>query len=166
MVGSNRMEIINRSHGRISEGSIYECYHGDMLASHVILEWKPFEHMIVREGLPLFPKNNVISETRVELIEGGTKLTRTYAPVTGPFLGRAVSRIFPLLLGGAMNKALRTFKNEIESDYQAHRVLPDGDVEITEERIEMQLQIAFKPPLKTSALNAVRSYAVPQVRKS
>lgn len=100
MVSSDRMEIANRTHGRITEGSVYECYHGDKLASHIILEWKPFERMIVREGLPFFPNNNVISECRIESTEGGTKLTRSYAPVTGPFLGRVVSRIFPLILGG------------------------------------------------------------------
>jgi hypothetical protein len=135
MLGSDRMKIANRSQGRITEGSIYECYHGDTMAQHLILEWIPFERMIVQEGIPLFKKNKVMSECRLESIENGTKVTRTYAPVTGPVLGRLFGRFMMLLIGGIMKKSVVNFKNTIESDYKAHQEPPVYDAKITAEQI-------------------------------
>ncbi|GAF99358.1 unnamed protein product, partial [marine sediment metagenome] len=58
LIGSDRMEIANRTRGRIAPGSIYQCYHGDMLVPQTILEWQPFESMILRE---LFPMSHAVS---------------------------------------------------------------------------------------------------------
>ena len=83
----------------------------------------------------MFPRNSIISETRVETIEGGTKLTRKFASGPGPFLGRAFVRIFSLFIGGTIKKSLTNFKDTIESEYQAQQTSPDRDVDITEEQI-------------------------------
>jgi hypothetical protein len=74
LIGSDRMEIANRSNGRIAPGSIYQCYHGDKMVPQTILEWQPFESMIVQELSPLIRNISGISEYRLDSVEGGHEI--------------------------------------------------------------------------------------------
>jgi len=131
LIGSDRMEIANRSHGRIAPGSVYQCYHGDKLVPQTILEWQPFESMIVRELSPLLPEVSAISEYRLDPVEGGTRLTKTSARPDGPLLGRIALRLLTPVFTLLIKRAFETFKHQIESDYQAHSEAIEEKAEIT-----------------------------------
>ena len=135
LIGSDRMEIANRSNGRIAPGSVYQCYHGDKLVPQTILEWQPFESMIVRELSPLLPEVSAISEYRLDPVEGGTRLTKTSVRPAGPLLGRILLRLLTPVFIPLVKRAFETFKHQIESDYRAHSEALEEEAEITAEQI-------------------------------
>lgn len=135
LIGSDRMEIANRSNGRIVAGSIYQCYHGDKLVPQTILEWQPFERMIVRELSPMFPGSGGLSEYRLDAMEGGTILTKTLARPTGPFLGRTLLHLLMPIFKRLMAQVFEQFKREIESDYREHHKALERETELTNEQI-------------------------------
>jgi uncharacterized protein YndB with AHSA1/START domain len=117
--GSDRMEIANRTKGRIAPGSVYQCYHGDKVVPQTILELQPTERMIVKELGPITPSTSAISEYRLDSIEGGTKLTKRIAPPTGPFLGRTLIRLSAPVFIRMVKRAFEAFRDQIETDYLA-----------------------------------------------
>ncbi len=138
LIGSDRMEITNRSDGRIAPGSVYQCYHGDKLVPQTILEWEPFERMIVKEVAPISPGISAISEYRLDSIEEGTKLTKTSARPAGPLFGRILMRVMTPIFTPMLNRAFAKFKSEIEADYQAHLEAPRSPLEFAEETIRAE----------------------------
>jgi hypothetical protein len=135
LIGTDRMEIANKANGRIAPGSIYQCYHGDMMVPQTILEWQPFRSMIVKE---LFPMNHAVSylaEYRLESIEGGTRLILTYSKPAGPFLGRAILRLLSPVLMRMAKQLLPSFAQRIEEDFHAHSVALESEVVISGEQI-------------------------------
>ncbi len=135
LIGSDRMEITNRSQGRIAPGSVYQCYHGDKVVPQTILEWQPFERMIVKEVAPISPGISGISEYRLESVDGGTKLTKTSAKPTGPRFGRILMRVMTPVFVPMIARAFDKFKSEVEADYQAHLETPQSPAEFTGEQI-------------------------------
>jgi hypothetical protein len=135
LIGSDRMEIANRSNGRIAPGSVYQCYHGDKIVPQTILEWQPFERMIVRELSPMFPDIGSISEYRLDSAQGGTILTKTSARPTGPFLGRMLLGLLMPVFSRFLKQAFETFRREIENDFRAHSEALESEAGITEKQI-------------------------------
>ena len=129
------MEISNRTDGLIAPGSIYQCYHGDNVIPQTILEWQPFDYMLVKELAPFFPDIGSISEYRLTPVEGGTKLTKKVAKPTGHWIGRAMMYLVSPLFDRVMAKAFEKFKREIESDYRRHLIILEREADITREQI-------------------------------
>ena len=46
--GSDRQELRDIRQGRVGEGTVYQCYHGDQQISQLILEWMPLERIVFR----------------------------------------------------------------------------------------------------------------------
>lgn len=118
LVGSDRMNVINRSNGRISPGSVYQCYHGDKYIPQTILEWQPFERMLVKELSPMFPENGSTNEYQLISEEGGTRLIKRFSKLSGPVFGRIMVNLMMPFLMPMMKKIFEKFKHEIEADYQ------------------------------------------------
>jgi hypothetical protein len=135
LIGSDRMEIANRSDGRIAPGSIYQCYHGDKLVPQTILEWQPFEHMIVKELSPIFPDVSILSEYRLNSTQGGALLTKTAALPKGPFLKRMLLLLLTPVFSRFLTQAFKKFGREIESDFHAHSEAPEIEVDTSENQI-------------------------------
>ena len=120
LIGVDRMEIANRANGRIAPDSVYQCYHGDKFFPQVILEWQPFERMILSESTPMSHAINFIAEYRLDSTEVGTRLTKLIAKPTGPFLGRALMRLLGPVFGRIGEQSLGAFRVEIENDFRSH----------------------------------------------
>lgn len=135
LVGSDRQEITHRSDGRVTSGSVYQCYHGDKVIPHTILEWQPFEYMIVKELSPMFPDTGGISEYRLEANDGGTLVTKSIARPMGPFLGRALLHLAKPIINRFSSRVFDQFKREIEDDYRSQRADDGGEVKIFEQQI-------------------------------
>ena len=119
---SRRKLDSKRTHGRIAPGSVYQCYHGAKLVPQTILEWQPFERMIVKELSPMFPSTSAISEYRLDSTEEGTRLTKIMAHPTGPFLGRTLIRLLMPVFIRLVNRAFEAFKLEIEKDFRSQTI--------------------------------------------
>lgn len=135
LIGTDRMEITNRTKGRIAPGSVYQCYHGDKVVPQTILEWQPFESMIVKE---LFPMNHAVSwlaEYRLDSIKGGTRLTRTITKPAGPIVGRTLLRMLSSMFMQINKRLFASFVQRIEGDFRAHSKALKSEAEVTGEQI-------------------------------
>jgi hypothetical protein len=144
LIGSDRMQIVNRAQGRIGPGSVYQCYHGDKMVPQTILEWQPFERMIVKEVAPIWPDLSGLVEYRLEEIEEGTRLKKTLARPTGPLPGRALLYLLMPLFGRLQQRAMETFKRRIEEDHDGRRAAPEHENQITGGQIHQAARASLK----------------------
>ncbi len=144
LLGSDRMEIANRAHGRIATGSVYQCYHGDKWVPQVILEWQPFERMITRDSTDVFPGLSMIIEYRLDSTEGGTRLTKLFAKPIGPFLGRTLLRLLAPVFRRFVKQDLESFKLEIEKDFRAHNKTLENEPTFTGEQFREEAAISLQ----------------------
>lgn len=118
LMEADRYEVLDRNEGLVAPGSTYVCYHGDQPIPQVVLEWRPFERVILKMTTPVTPGPvDVMIEYRLEPVEGGTKLTETLFRVTGPLLGRTAFRAYLRLTRKKGDQDMDTFRQAIESDY-------------------------------------------------
>jgi uncharacterized protein YndB with AHSA1/START domain len=135
LIGSDRMEILNRKQGRVGPGSIYQCYHGDMVVPQTILEWHPFERIITREVFAMSVSNTYMVEYRLDPTDGGTRLTLTGSKISGPLRGRILYRILTPMFSRVMTRNMASFKQQIENDFREHRDGLESSAGITNESI-------------------------------
>lgn len=89
---SDRQQVVNLEHGRIASGSAYQCYHGDVMLTHTVLEWQPFEYILTQDLLPApIPNTYAMVEYRLTPTENGTRLVQKFSRASGPLLGRLLS---------------------------------------------------------------------------
>ncbi len=123
-LGSDRFEI-DRGGKRVGEGSVYQCYHGDNLIPQVVLEWRPFERMLVRQPSPLVGhKSQVHVEFGLQPNDGGTLLTCRGARPTGSGWQRALVRVIHRVMRPMIRRNLEKFKREIEEDASSRESMP------------------------------------------
>lgn len=115
--GSERQEVQNLSQGRIGQGSIYQCYHGDAAIPHTILEWQPFERILTREVAPVpIEGMHYFSEYRLASVGEGTTLHWRFSKPEGPLLGRAMMWFMTPFMSRILKENLQRFKEKVESD--------------------------------------------------
>jgi uncharacterized protein YndB with AHSA1/START domain len=121
LMGSDRSELLDRVDGRVAEGSVYQCYHGDMAIPQVVVEWRPPERVVVRmtAPVPLGPVD-VLVDFGLERVGEGTRLTETLARLTGPMLGRIAFRVMAMFMRSGDRRRLASFGKSIEADYASH----------------------------------------------
>lgn len=122
-LGSDRFEIDRRGK-RVGEGSVYQCYHGDDLIPQVVLEWRPFERMLVRQPSPLPGKSQVHVDFGLQPSDGGTLLTCRGARPTGPGWQRILVRVIQRAMSPMIRRNLENFKREIEEDASSRESMP------------------------------------------
>ncbi|HEY5578298.1 MAG TPA: DUF2652 domain-containing protein [Acidimicrobiia bacterium] len=117
LMGSDRQEVLDRKQGRITEGSAFQCFHGDRVVPQVILEWRPFERVVTRDLLPVpAGASYLVSVCELHPIEGGTRLVQQAGWLTGPWIGRTISRIFLRASRKSSQRDIDAFGSRIESD--------------------------------------------------
>ena len=69
--------------GRIGEGSVYHCYHGEAgVTAQTVLQWHPFE-VITTEDM-VMPGVTLLVEYRLAPVESGTHMVITFSKAEGP----------------------------------------------------------------------------------
>lgn len=123
-LGSDRFEIDRRGK-RVGEGSVYQCYHGDNVIPQVVLEWRPFERMLVRQPSPIpGGKSQVHIDFGLQPRDGGTLLTCRGARPTGSRWQRALVRVIHRVMRPMIKRNLEKFKREIEEDASSRESMP------------------------------------------
>lgn len=121
LVASDRFEVTDRRAGRVGEGSTYVCYHGDTTVPQLVLEWTPFERVVLQQRVP-FPgrqATSVILDLRFTETDGRTIFSSTATKPSGPFLRRRVARAFLKARGRQMAADMEAFAREVEEDYRS-----------------------------------------------
>lgn len=120
LIGSDRQVLTGKGSGRLGQGDVYDCYHGDVVVPSLILEWLPFTRILTRDLIHV-PGSTVylLVDYTLQPTEGGTTLTMAAARPTGPKLGRAVfPTVLPKLMQG-VETALGLFKERLEAEAMA-----------------------------------------------
>ncbi len=126
LLGSDRLEITDRKAGRLAAGSSYQCFHGDSVFPQVVLEWEPFDRMVVEMALELpGGSSSMVIDYQLAPIDGGTNLTSTAARLAGRGLRRALWRSLILLGKIKAQRQLVNFRDSIEEDFAQRN--PAGD---------------------------------------
>ena len=126
LLGSDRMEITDRKAGRIGPGSTYQCFHGDSVSPQVVLEWEPFDRMVVEMALELpVGSSSMVIDYQLTPIDGGTHFTSTMGRLAGSGWRHAVWRSVVRMTKMKAQRQLVKFRDRIEEDFAQRK--PAGD---------------------------------------
>ncbi|MEO7223598.1 MAG: DUF2652 domain-containing protein, partial [Devosia sp.] len=116
LLNATKVEVVRRPGDRITTGSIFQCYHGGGLQPLTVIEWQPFERIVVEFAAPM-PGVVGHCEFRLEPVPGGTRLTQIFAKGEGPMLRRLMfDRQFSKMAGTFQSDTER-FKEHVEADW-------------------------------------------------
>jgi len=91
LAGSDSMEITDKNVGRMDEGAVYVCAHGDAETLQVVLDWRPFEYYTYE--MPAPAGLTITITTRFIPIEGGTRVLEICAKPQGSIVARNVAKL-------------------------------------------------------------------------
>ncbi len=132
LLGSDRQEVTDLKSGRVAPGTSYQCFHGNKSYSQVVLEWRPFERVVVEQTLELpgGPATMVL-DYQLTQIDRGTRLTATAARLSGSGLRRVLWRSMVKTVGRRWQQQLELFRDHIEADAERRqRAGPAPTIEI------------------------------------
>ena len=122
MIGSDSYEVVERQAGKIGPGSTYQCYHGKMMVPQLVVEWRPFERVLLSQRIPFKGRpTHVLIDFRLTPTETGTLLTETVARLIGPGLQRAMARLMIRRQRKRGQRAIHDFHEAIQRDLAADR---------------------------------------------
>ena len=87
--GADSMEVGNKTSGRLGDGAVYYCAHGDAKISQAVLDWRPFEYYTYETEVG--PGLSGKITTRFIPIEGGTRVIGMFGMLRGSFVARKVA---------------------------------------------------------------------------
>ena len=127
LAGGTRTLIANRREGRVTESSSYQCFHGDLVFPQTILEWRPFERILVQIVAPIRVADTFVRvEYSLKPSDSKTRLVQSFSKADGPLLGRFMAnRLFKSMADVAQHD-LDNFKNHVEADAAARSPIPQG----------------------------------------
>ncbi|MEX0698829.1 MAG: DUF2652 domain-containing protein [Acidimicrobiia bacterium] len=121
LIGSDSFEVRDRKDGKVGSGSTYICYHGKMIVPQEVIEWRPFERVLVQQRLPFKGRQTyVLVDFRLTPTDTGTRLTETAARLTGPIVKRALARMFIRSHRRRSQRDLDNFADQIQGDLALH----------------------------------------------
>jgi len=124
--GGTKTVIADQKDGRVAVGSVYQCYHGDSFIAQTILEWQPFERMLVQAAVPIPVKGTtMLIEVTLEPVAEGTKFSQIFGKAQGPIHGRTMAN---LLFKGMAKQAqidVDNFGAHIEADLAGRGSIPE-----------------------------------------
>lgn len=144
LIQADKMALTTNDDGRVAPGSIYQCYHGDKIIPQTILEWSPFDRMIVKELVPWHAGVSLLAEYRLETIGSGTRFTRSITKPAGPFLPRLALILMAPMLDRMMVPYYTTFAQQIEADAGQRAVRLEDGSELTGDQIRQEARASLQ----------------------
>ena len=120
-IGSDRYELEKRKAGRVTSGSIYNCYHGKMVLPQVVLDWRPFQRVAFQQLIPMPGQTtHTLNDYRFSSLGEGTKLEMTATKPTGPVPQRLLARLMMTMVRKNVEARMEEFRDRIVEDYAAN----------------------------------------------
>lgn len=123
LIGSDSYEVLDRRSGRITEGSTYQCYHGNMTVTQVVLDWVPFERVALRQMI-FSGKTTTILDLRFAPSASGTSFSQIVTKPSGPPVRRMLFGWLLRFSASRAQKMMDEFRERIIDDYNS-RASPD-----------------------------------------
>ncbi len=137
-VDSERFEVVDRRHGRVGEGSTYVCYHGGRAVPQLILEWSPFERVVLQQRVPLPGRQatSVVLDLRFAETDGTTTFSSTATKPRGPLVRRELARVLLRARGRRMLSHMEAFAREVEAEYRSRGAERPSATRFTADQLE------------------------------
>lgn len=121
LLAATHLDVNGKNAGRVAVGSVFQCYHGDAIIPLTVLEWQPFERMVVEYISPVPIKGVTgLTELRLEETATGTRLTQIFSKSSGPLLGRMMSDAGMKSSAKEFQQDIDKFKAHVEADFAQH----------------------------------------------
>ncbi|HUP15618.1 MAG TPA: SRPBCC domain-containing protein [Acidimicrobiia bacterium] len=131
--------VVHLGLDRPPRAATYRCYHGKMTIPQLVLEWKLFERVLLRQQMP-FPgrPTHILIDFRLTPNEAGTKLNQAVTRPTGTLLKRSLARAMIKMRADRTHRDMREFRDRIQDDLSAHEPMPGSSIPIPIEQITSQ----------------------------
>ena len=146
IIGSDRYEVLDRKEGRVAAGSTYQCYHGRMIVTQLVLDWLPFDRVVLQQLIPMPGRRptQTIIDLQFEQIDEGTRLSQTATKPTGPLFQRSLAKMMMTARRGRAQADMDEFRERIVEDYKAYRQHQETDRGFLSSRIEAATSASFE----------------------
>ncbi|HKX76645.1 MAG TPA: DUF2652 domain-containing protein [Acidimicrobiia bacterium] len=122
LIRSDSYQVIDRQAGNIAPGSTYQCYHGKMLVPQLVVEWRPFERVLLSQRIPFKGRpTEVLIDFQLTPTPSGTLLTETVARLTGPPLQRVMARLMIRSQRQRSQASIEEFRDAVQADLASRR---------------------------------------------
>lgn len=136
LYGSDQQEIKDLQQGRVQDGSVYVCSHGQNTILQTIVDWHPFEQYTITNSVPgggaaltTIQLREERDGTRVSLLvgktEGGTKILRGLLDIVGRKMFKSTAE-----------EGLEVLAKIIAEENTLESQLQSKDMEISGEQLE------------------------------
>ena len=97
------------------------------MVTQVVVEWRPFERLVLRTRLPFPGKPAYVElDCRLRPVDEGTELTRLFARVSGPALKRLAANLTLRMMAKRNRRDLGAFRDAVEADFAEHQDARSG----------------------------------------
>ncbi|HXF64481.1 MAG TPA: DUF2652 domain-containing protein [Caldilineaceae bacterium] len=125
LMGADRQVILNRRHGRIAPGTVFQCFHGNRMTTQTLLVWQPFEQMTSQDLTPV-PSTYVLTNLLLNPTETGTRLVQQFSKSNGPWWGRLLCDFALRTMAKGAQRDIDSFKAHIEADLATRTHAPSS----------------------------------------
>jgi hypothetical protein len=121
IIGSDSYEVSDRKAGRVATGSTYQCYHGKMIVSQLVLEWLPFQRVVLEQRVPIPGRRptTAILDLEFTSMAEGTRLSETATKPTGPLIQRLLAKLMMTSRRSRIQAEMEDFRRQIIDDFRA-----------------------------------------------
>jgi hypothetical protein len=118
LMAAQRQEVRDRKHGRIDEGSAFECYHGNRVTLQTIVQWRPFEQMTTEDRVAMLGALiRIPIDYRLRSTERGTRFFQVFGKVKGNLYGRLLAGVMMGMIAKQAQRDIDAFRDHVEQDF-------------------------------------------------
>jgi hypothetical protein len=111
LTGADSIEVESKKKGRLDEGSVYICAHGDQKILHAIVDWRPFDYYTFEAKIG--PGVSGAFTTRYVPTESGTRVIALAGRLQGSALARNKIKLQRRKLAAGRKEAIDAFRDFI-----------------------------------------------------
>jgi uncharacterized protein YndB with AHSA1/START domain len=116
LTGADSIEVANKKFGRLDEGSVYICAHGDQTTTHAIVDWRPFEYYTYEAQMT--PGVLGSFTTRFIPSDGGTRVVAIVGRLQGSVIARNKIKLQRGKLEATRQKVVDAFRDFIVQELE------------------------------------------------
>lgn len=145
IIGSDSYEVLDRMSGRISEDSTYQCYHGRMTVTQVVLDWIPFERVALRQVILSGKRpTTTILDLRFSSNDTGTRFCQMVTRPSGPPLRRSMAALMLRMSARRAQTMIEEFRDRVVEDYHSRPSVDDQRRTLERSIIEQAASIGVR----------------------
>jgi hypothetical protein len=141
LTGADSIEVENKKSGRLDEGSIYICAHGDQKILHAIVDWRPFDYYSYEAKMG--PGVSGTFTTRFVPTEGGTRVIALVGKMQGSALARNKFKLQRGKFATARQKVVDNFRDFIIQELETGATVRPQASSVSQDQVTAAAQASL-----------------------